>query len=208
MCSLLRNISSEVWWTSPLREKSSQGLRRRTCRGTIHAFLIHVCASSFHPLNIFHFRWWRQDRWWLSWLEQRWRRQRSATSIASCMMRWTTRNLTAHYCFGLFLKTCLLRVFTVCLSRVCVVQVICFSWFCLFVFFFGLFSFFHRVLTLAERHPHTHPTRKSKKLNHVSAEMHTRHTHRQNTDTTPHNDIMMNRNPNKRDIQSPNTQTH
>ena len=33
--------------TNERREKSSQGLRRRTCRGTIHAFQIHVCATTF-----------------------------------------------------------------------------------------------------------------------------------------------------------------
>ena len=33
-------------------------------------------------------------------------------------------------------------------------------------------------------------------------------THRQNTDTTPHDVKVMNRTQNKRDIQSPNTQTH
>ena len=33
--------------TNERREKSSQGLRRRTCRGTIHAFQIGVCATTF-----------------------------------------------------------------------------------------------------------------------------------------------------------------
>ena len=48
------------------------------------------------------------------------------------------------------------------------------------VFFYGLFSFFHRVLTLTERHPHTHTQRARAKNLTTSPQ---KRIHRQDTDT-------------------------
>ena len=109
-----------------------------------HSRIPNWClCHNFHHLNIFHFRWWFEDGWWLSWLEQRWRWQRNAIGIVSCMMRWTTSNLEAYYySFGLILMLCFLSVFivlSVACVCVCVAQVVClmilsfrvsvFSWF-------------------------------------------------------------------------------
>ena len=46
---------------------------------------------------------------WMSWLEHRWRAQRSAISILNCRIPWTNRNLNAYCAFGISLKACLLQ---------------------------------------------------------------------------------------------------
>ena len=46
---------------------------------------------------------------WMSWLEQRWRAQRSAISIVNCRIPWTNRILNAYCAFGISLKACFLQ---------------------------------------------------------------------------------------------------
>ena len=47
------------------------------------------------------------------------------TSIVSCKIQWTTRNLNAHCSFGLFLKSCFLSVIVCVCFGVCVLVCVC-----------------------------------------------------------------------------------
>ena len=46
---------------------------------------------------------------WMSWLEHRWRAQRSVMSIVNCRIPWINSNLNVHCAFGISLKACLLQ---------------------------------------------------------------------------------------------------
>ena len=69
---------------------------------------------------------------WMSWLEHRWRAQRSAISILNCRIPWTNRNLNAYCAFGISLKACLLQClcllipansyFTICCEYLCLMM--------------------------------------------------------------------------------------
>ena len=154
MCSALRNMSSEVWWTSPLRGERSH---HKVYVGELaegpftHCKLVFVpqlSPSQYLPFSLV------ASRPMMVVLART-----TMKEATKCDKHCELHDAVNHkkfdrtLCFRVILENMPSQGLH-CVSVVCV----WFKWFVFrdFVFFYGLFSFFHRVLTLAERHLHTH----------------------------------------------------